>query len=630
MDNNNLSTPEQLYFLGPKGEQRKLFQEMIELINNDMIFWRRNFHPKDPPSIEYKTMRSSVGQEWQEKLIQGLIELLAELKMDLPFFSPRYLAHMTSDISLPGMLGYYAGLLYHANNVSAEASPVTLKYELQVGRQFAKLIGYDIDTSFGHITSGGTVANFESVFYHKAARFLPITMALAIKDNKKNLPSFLPDDLWALQNIPLEQLSILLKEFKNYCNSHNLDASESLSQNSPSFLSDRGFWKKVENVFQCEAKNPVIIVPATAHYSWSKASHIFGLGRENCLHVPVDQKLSLSIKELKKIYENCYSRKIPIIQTVCILGSTEYGSFDPLDEMILEINTWKKKGLYSPVHIDGAFGGYYQTMFKNGENSFEIAEEARRVCPNLSNIYSFINQTDSFTIDPHKLGHTPYGAGVFITRHGFIKEFVAENADYCLTENSEIKDENFPLGKYIMEGSKPGASAAAVYFSNKLIPLNCDGYGSFLLKLIKDTKIYYKSLIGLNDTSDDFSKNFEVKTVNAPESSLICFYIRPKKMDKLSEINAFNAKLIHHFFPKPTKHIQEFNYFVSKTRLYKSKLTLEFQNTIFNEYDIDDDAIQLMRLVFLNQWTNTINSEGISYWDDFLRSLKELCLKLDV
>src|SRR5690606_32545759 len=119
---------------------------------------------------------SAVGQDFQDNLVQSLSELLAELKMGIPFFSPRYMAHMTADVSMPGILAYYAGLLYNANNVSGEASPVTLKYELEVGRQFSRLFGYDDKSSFGHITSGGTVANLESVYYNKASRFIPATL----------------------------------------------------------------------------------------------------------------------------------------------------------------------------------------------------------------------------------------------------------------------------------------------------------------------------------------------------------------------------------------------------------------------------------------------------------------------
>ncbi len=617
-----------LYFLGPKGEQRKLFQEMVELINNDMVFWRRNFHPKDPPTIPYRSLGSPMGQECQETLIQSLVELLAELKMDLPFFSPRYFAHMTADVSMPGLLGYYAGLLYNANNVSAEASPVTLKYELEVGRQFARLMGYNAETSFGHITSGGTVANFESVFYNKASRFLPATMGLALQEEKLPWPSFLPTRLWDLLNIPLEDIPHLMQRFFEYSSGKGIDPQMLLKKYSPAQLGDKQYWKKLIIAFQEEIDDPVIIVPSTAHYSWSKSSHLFGIGRVNCLDVKIDDKLAMSTMELKSVLKFCYDHRKPIIQTVCVLGSTEFGSFDPLNEIIPLMKEWRAKGLYSPVHIDAAYGGYFKAMFLEGTRFKGIGEEAQRKLPVLNSIFEFIKDSDSFTIDPHKLGHTPYGAGVFVTKHGFTKEFIAEDADYCLTSRQDGEDESFPLGRYIMEGSKPGASATSVYFSNKLIPLNSDGYGGLLFDLIKDAQNFQEKLVKLNQNEDEFSRLFEVRPLTVPESNLVCFYVKPRSEERLSKINSFNLNLMEAYFPKPTNHIQKYDYFVSKTKLRFSKLQPEYADKISYKLERDDDSIQLIRLVFLNQWSNQNNASRTSYFDDFISQIKARCLEL--
>lgn len=628
MKNSDQNDLMNLYFLGPKGEQRKLFQEMMELINNDMVFWRRNFHPKDPPSIPYRNISSAVGQEYQEHLIQSLVQLLADLKMDLPFFSPRYLAHMTADVTLPGLLGYYAGLLYNANNVSGEASPVTLKYELEVGRQFARLFGYDEETSFGHITSGGTVANFESVFYHKAARFLPVTMGMVLKEMNLPWTAGLPKDLWDLLNVPLGSLPGLLNEFKDHGTKHGRDLQEAIEKNAPSSLGDRAYWRKVQGLFGVEVEDPVIIVPSTAHYSWSKSAHLFGIGRENCLQVKLDQDLCMSMQDLKKVLDKCYKEKRPIIQTVCVLGSTEFGSFDRLDEIMQELDQWARKGLYTPVHIDAAYGGYFKTMFTPGERFGATADEARKSEPMLYKTFEATSKSDSITVDPHKLGHTPYGAGVFITRHGFSKEFVSENADYCLTTRGPERDENFPLGKYILEGSKPGASATAVYFSNQIIPLNSDGYGGLMLEMIRQTRLFYQKLLSLNEEKNEFTEKFEIKIVARPHSNLVCFYVRPKSETKLSRINEFNGRLIQHYFPRPTNHIQDFDYFISKTKLRRSKLMPDFAQELFGGLDNDEDSLQLIRLVFLNQWSDQKNSEGVTYMDDFLTLIKATCLEL--
>lgn len=611
-----------LFFLGPKGEQRKFFQEMIELINNDMIFWRRNFHPKDPPVIPYRNLMSPVGQEYQENLIQSLVQLLAELKMDIPFFSPRYLAHMTADVSLPALLGYYAGLLYNANNVSGEASPVTLKYELEVGKQFARLFGYNDRESFGHITSGGTVANFESVFYHKAARFLPATLGLILKQKNIPWPSFLPDDLWKLLNFKLSDIPSLLKDFKRL----DLDLEKSIQYFSPAYLGDQDYWRDLQTSFKTTLGRSVMIVPATAHYSWSKSSHLFGMGKANCLQVKIDSNLAMSTRDFERVLDQCFKEKRPIIQTVCVLGSTEFGSFDPLDEILLVLNK-RAEDIYSPVHIDGAYGGYFQSMFVPGSTYGEFAEEAKVNNPRLHQIFSCLKETDSITVDPHKLGHTPYGAGVFLTKHGFIKEFIAEEAEYCLT-SQEANEEDFPLGKYILEGSKPGASATSVYFANKMIPLNSDGYGGLLQELISHTNYFFDLILKANNDGDEFSKKMSIVPVASPQSNLLCFYVKPKTMKNLSEINDFNSKLIQNYFPHPTDHIQDFSYFISKTKLKVDKIIEEEQSKIFSDLTVDTDGLQLLRVVLLNRWSHNLSGNGLDYLSDFLKKIKTKSLEL--
>ena len=52
-----------------------------------------------------------------------------------------------------------ASILYNPNNCSYEASPISSVLELEVGLDLAKMLGYDPDKAWGHITSGGTVAN---------------------------------------------------------------------------------------------------------------------------------------------------------------------------------------------------------------------------------------------------------------------------------------------------------------------------------------------------------------------------------------------------------------------------------------------------------------------------------------
>ena len=599
-----------LYFLGPKGEQRKFLSEAIDLITNDYVFWRRNFYPKDPPAILHRSLTSDEAKDYNDIFMQSLIKLLGELKQDLPFFSPRYIAHMTPDISLPSIIGYYAGLLYHSNNVSVEASPVTLKYEIEVGKEFARLFGFDDEKSFGHITSGGTVANYESIFFNKAIRFIPLTLGLIIKVKKYPWPEFLPKTVWELLNISIEKTPIILDKFSKIEMEEGISLKSLINQYSISTLGDWDYWQLIEKQFDQAITSPVIIAPATSHYSWSKASNLFGIGRQNILQVKVDKNLVMDVVHLNEVLNYCNENKIPIIQIVCVLGTTEFGSFDPIHEIIPILESWRAKNLYCPLHLDAAYGGYFKTMFTKAQSEKDQYLEL---------VFQYTSMSDSITIDPHKLGHTPYGAGVFLTKHGFVKEFLSETAEYCLA--SQSVDEPVQIGKYILEGSKSGAIATAVYFTNKLITLNYEGYGKLLNCFNEIAMTFYQKILNFNCV-DTTNKQFEILPIVMPQSNLVCFYLRPKKTNSLSEINKFNAKVIQHFFHGHNDRIHDYKYFVSKTKLNISKLTSKSEEDIFKKITIDDKELLLFRVVFLNLWFNTYNENNQIYSDDFINEIE--------
>jgi hypothetical protein len=85
-----------LHFLGPKTENHPLYTEMVSFIMNDYTYCRRSSHPNDPTASSYSETKNEVNQGTQENFVNELYKLLVELKLDPPFFSPRYMAHMIS------------------------------------------------------------------------------------------------------------------------------------------------------------------------------------------------------------------------------------------------------------------------------------------------------------------------------------------------------------------------------------------------------------------------------------------------------------------------------------------------------------------------------------------------------
>ena len=111
---------------------------------------------------------SPVYQRMVNELRSKLSNLSTLLNdFSIPFYSPRYAAHMTFESSLPSIAGWLSAMLLNPNNVSFEAGPITTLLELEVGKDLCKMIGFkdqDDIQSWGHLTADGTVSNIEAVW----------------------------------------------------------------------------------------------------------------------------------------------------------------------------------------------------------------------------------------------------------------------------------------------------------------------------------------------------------------------------------------------------------------------------------------------------------------------------------
>src|SRR3712207_2959079 len=83
-------------FLGAKGENAEVFERLLLEAFRDHVFWRRNFHPEDGFVVRETERRAPAYEGSISVLSQELMGLLGELKAGVPFFSPRYIGHMSS------------------------------------------------------------------------------------------------------------------------------------------------------------------------------------------------------------------------------------------------------------------------------------------------------------------------------------------------------------------------------------------------------------------------------------------------------------------------------------------------------------------------------------------------------
>jgi hypothetical protein len=252
--------------------------------------------------------------------------------------------------------------------------------------------------------------------------------------------------------------------------------------------------------------SPVFLVPATKHYSFPKAAALLGIGASNLIDVPVDEDARMSVTEVKKILQDCLVECRPVYTVVCVMGSTEESATDPLKEVLALREEFRSQGLEFTIHADAAWGGYFASLLREEEtNTPQLTKTTEELITEIglssyvAEQFQVLGNADSITVDPHKSGYIPYPAGALCYRNSAMRDLVTFAAPYMYHGEAEPT-----VGIYGLEGSKPGAAAASVYLSHKVIRPNKSGYGKIIGKALFNCKKLYARLLCMARPSDRF------------------------------------------------------------------------------------------------------------------------------
>lgn len=562
-------------FLGPKAENAEVFERLLLEAFRDHVFWRRNFHPEDGFQVREIDKRSPSYERSISILSQELLGLLGELKAGVPFFSPRYIGHMTSDLTMASLIGYFATMLYNPNNVAAEASPVTTRMELEVAEQLALMIGYDPARQWGHITSGGTVANFEALWVARNVKYLPVAVRwaadeLGIEDCPVELAdgsraNLLEIGLWELLNIaPASALDLAAALRERVEDPYR--AVELVGHHSLARLGYQEFGRRLAAEFGDALPPGVVLVSSTAHYSWEKICRSLGIGAAQLVHVPVDSRFRMDPAALHTTLQALAARRQPVIGCVSVIGTTEESAVDRLDQIVaIRDEAARELGLAFHLHADAAWGGYAASILYDAHGrrrSYEqaLADYAPEVWPEegVFRALAALAETDSVTIDPHKLGYVPYPAGAISFRDRRVRELVAIEAPYIFHPGMS---ESAYIGRFIFEGSKPGAAAAGVWMSHQVLPLDARGYGRLIGETARGALTLHRRLTG-----GDWAP-FRVVPLPRPDLNIVCFAVGHPSLRTLEETNDFCDRIYHAMSVGGGRVATQLDYFVTKTVL---------------------------------------------------------------
>jgi hypothetical protein len=218
--------------------------------------------------------------------------------------------------------------------------------------------------------------------------------------------------------------------------------------------------------------------------------------------VRVDLDCRMDMADLRARLEACLAARRPVLQVVAVMGTTEESAIDPLVEILALREEMRGRGLDFVLHLDAAWGGYFAAMLREpaaGALAVGDATPVQSMSAYVRTQFAALGQADSITVDPHKGGFCPYPAGALCYRNGAMRNLVSFTAPVVYHGGVDPT-----VGVYGIEGSKPGAAAAGVYLSHRVIRTDRTGYGRLLGQCIWNSKRLYAALLALPEEGDPF------------------------------------------------------------------------------------------------------------------------------
>src|SRR6266851_4723281 len=239
-----------------------------------------------------------------------------------------------------------------------------------------------------------------------------------------------------------------------------------------------------------------ILASEQAHYAHGRVCGVLQLPFET---VPAASRGRMDASALAK-----RTQRGGVGTVVATMGTTATGSVDSLPEN-LELG---EKHRFR-VHADAAYGGYFVLTETLGEDA--------------ARAFARIGEADSIVIDPHKHGLQPYGCGCVLFRDPGVGRLYKHDSPYTYFSSAELH-----LGEITLECSRPGAAAAALWATQRLLPLKKGG--EFALGLELGRKAALKLFEKLRADS-------RFVTAFPPELDIVVFAPRAESISETSALS---------------------------------------------------------------------------------------------
>lgn len=266
-------------------------------------------------------------------------------------------------------------------------------------------------------------------------------------------------------------------------------------------------------------KKGYVLFSEVSHYSWKRICKILGIRKY--AEIPVDKNFRMDLNQLEK-----FLKKEKVLMVVGNIGSTGTGSVDDIAGLL------RLKEKYDfHLHLDAAYGGFVRASILDSNYKVVPHEATGIKDAYLYKQLKLISKSDSITIDPHKHGLLPYGAGAVLYKDENLRKIILNTAPYTYHQLDKPN-----IGMFSLEGSRPGAMAAACWLTYKVIPLNKEGVGVVVDNCLAQADYFYNTL----------AKSSHLMNFNKPDLDICTFYFNDEEL-RGDKINEKTLKIYHEF-----------------------------------------------------------------------------------
>jgi glutamate/tyrosine decarboxylase-like PLP-dependent enzyme len=577
---------------------------LISRIAAEYLHWRRQFQDT-PEAVGFADFLD------QRRLSRGLRKLGRLFARDYPFHNPRYVGHMLSEVSLPSLLGYFAGMLHNDNTVTPEAGPVGAMLEHAACSRVLRMLGYQAPPrlprrgapaaayaqavarggyGWSHLTSGGSSANLEALWVARTVRQVSLAVAEVCRTQAWPITVHGPDgtpidvralsprEIWLLK--PRDAIQLFFDFRKLLAGSAGPDQT---AHDPWPVLADSGFAPQNGLSALLRELSPVVFVTPAAHYSIAKSTNLLGFGQHAIRPIPFDRQMRADVIALRGQLLSLKPEEVPLC-VVAVAGTTVDGTVDPVHRFAaLRTECETRHGLSFWLHADAAYGGYLRSLLRRPKQSAptisqpaplalrradytaDVALDWRK--GNTAQALRVLPLADSITCDNHKLGYNPYPSGLIAFRDDRVRAFVSQRAPYitsscdheCWTPARTVAEEegivqaitHEAYGVYTLECSRPGAAASALWLATHTIQLNRDGHGRLLAQTLRAARELYEWLVRwpevLAAEGLDAAVEFIPIAGRPPDSNVVVFAAKPAGTCSLEVLNSLTRALHRRF-----------------------------------------------------------------------------------